>query len=80
MKRYIEVKGRSVDGGVMLSENEINRLTQLGENAWLYIVTHCKTEPQLFRIQNPGKLNFEIKNKGIQYFLTMSEWKNKIIS
>jgi hypothetical protein len=79
LKRYIEVKGRSIDGGIMLSENEINRLTQLGDSAWLYIVTHCKTEPQLFRIQNPGKLNFEIKNKGIQYFLKMSEWKNKIL-
>ena len=34
LKRYIEVKGRSgVDGSVMLSENEMNRLDQLGDAA-----------------------------------------------
>lgn len=79
LKRYIEVKGRSADGGVMLSENEMNRLSQLGDSAWLYIVINCKSKPELFRIQNPGKnLRFEQKTKGIQYFLPMSEWKAKI--
>ena len=38
-KRYIEVKGRAGTDGVMLSENEMNRLAQLGTKAWLYIVT-----------------------------------------
>jgi hypothetical protein len=34
LKRYIEVKGRSAeDGNVMLSENEMNRLAQLGESS-----------------------------------------------
>lgn len=79
IKRYIEVKGRSgSDGSIMLSENEMNRLGQLGESAWLYIVTDCKTNPALHRIQNPAKnLKFELKSKGIQYFLPMSEWKSK---
>jgi len=77
LKRYIEVKGRSGrDGSVMLSENEMNRLAQLGDSAWLYIVTNCKGDPELHRIQNPAnKLNFELKNKGIQYFLPMVEWE-----
>ncbi len=81
IKRYIEVKGRSGnDGSVMLSENEMNRLAQLGDAAWLYIVMNCKNTPELFRIQNPAKqLNFQQKSKGIQYFLPMEEWKNKII-
>ncbi len=81
IKRYIEVKGRSGnDGSVMLSENEMNRLAQLGDAAWLYIVVSCKSIPELFRIQNPAKqLNFQQKSKGIQYFLPMEEWKNKII-
>jgi len=80
LKRYIEVKGRSGnDGSVMLSENEMNRLAQLGDAAWLYIVISCKSTPELFRIQNPAKaLKFELKTKGIQYFLTMNEWKSKI--
>ncbi len=80
IKRYIEVKGRSGgDGSVMVSENEMNRLAQLGDAAWLYIIMNCKSNPQLFRIQNPAKsLAFQQKTKGIQYFLPMEEWKSKI--
>jgi hypothetical protein len=80
LKRYIEVKGRSGnDGSVMVSENEMNRLAQLGDAAWLYIIMNCKTTHELFRIQNPAKLlKFELKTKGVQYFLPMQEWKSKI--
>ena len=64
----------------MLSENEMNRLAQLGDAAWLYMVMDCKTIPQLYRIQNPANtLKFELKSKGVQYFLPMEEWKAKII-
>ncbi len=82
IKRYIEVKGRSAgDGSVMISENEMNRLAQLGDAAWLYIVMNCKSLPELHRIQNPAKaLKFELKNKGIQYFLPMAEWINKAMA
>ena len=81
IKRYIEVKGRSgSDGSVMISENEMNRLAQLGDAAWLYIVINCKSKPELFRIQNPAKsVNFDLKTKGVQYFLPMNEWKSKIL-
>lgn len=80
LKRYIEVKGRSGnDGSVMLSENEMNRLAQLGDAAWLYIVMNCKSKPELFRLQNPAKtLQFELKSKGIQYLLPMAAWKDKL--
>ncbi len=80
LKRYIEVKGRSAgDGSVMLSENEMNRMAQLADSAWLYIVMNCKTEPLLYRFQNPAKtLLFHLKSKGVQYFLPMEEWKSKI--
>jgi len=80
LKRYIEVKGRSgADRNVMLSENEMNRLAQLGDAAWLYIVINCKSTPELHRIQNPAKnLKFQVKNKGIQFFLTMEEWQKKV--
>jgi SNF2 family DNA or RNA helicase len=76
LKRYIEVKGRSGTGGVMLSENEMFRLGQLGDAAWLYIVYNCKSKPELVRINNPAKnLKFETKTKGVQYFLPENEWK-----
>lgn len=78
MKRYIEVKGRAGTDGVMLSENEWNRLAQLGDKAWLYIVVDCKTTPQLYQIQNPAKnLSFEKISKGVQYYLPLHEWKRK---
>lgn len=79
-KRYIEVKGRAGCDGVMLSENEWNRLTQLGTRAWLYIVTDCKTNPQLHIINDPGNtLDFEKTVKGVQYYLPLENWKNKEI-
>lgn len=79
-KRYIEVKGRSHEGGIMLTENEMNRLAQLADTAWLYIVIHCKTNPQLYRIQNPAaSLRFEIKSKGVQYFVHSNEWQAKAV-
>ena len=82
IKRYIEVKGRSgEDGSVMLSENEWNRLAQLGKAAWLYIVTDCKVTPKLFRLPDPANsLLFEQKSKGIQYFLPMNAWRTKGMS
>ena len=65
----------------MLSENEMNRLAQLGDSAWLYIVVNCKSNPELYRIQNPANtLKFEQKSKGVQFFLPMAAWKNKIVS
>ena len=76
-KRYIEVKGRAGTDGVMLSENEMNRLAQLGTKAWLYIVNECKTTPRLNRICDPARrLTFEQKSKGIQFYLPLEEWQN----
>lgn len=75
-KRYIEVKGRSGTDGVMLSENEMNRLAQLGNKAWLYIVTDCASKPQLHLISNPAQsMSFEKKTKGVQFFLSLAEWQ-----
>lgn len=75
-KRYIEVKGRSGTDGVMLSENEMNRLAQLGNKAWLYIVTDCASKPQLHLICNPAQsMSFEKKTKGVQFFLSLAEWQ-----
>ena len=76
-KRYIEVKGRAGTDGVMLSENEMNRLAQLGTRAWLYIVTNCKTNPKLNIINDPAnRMTFEQKTKGIQFYLPLEEWRN----
>ena len=76
-KRYIEVKGRAGTDGVMLSENEMNRLAQLGNRAWLYIITNCKTNPQLNIINDPAnRMAFEQKSKGVQFYLPLEEWQH----
>lgn len=50
-----------------------------GDAAWLYIVMNCKSDPELYRIQSPAKLlKFELKTKGVEYFLPMAEWKDKV--
>lgn len=79
-KRYIEVKGRAGTDGVMLSENEMNRLAQLGTKAWLYIVTECRSESPILNIVNDParKLVFEQKTKGVQFYLPLREWQSKI--
>ena len=75
-KRYIEVKGRSGTDGVMLSSNEMARLSQLGERAWLYIVTECKSKPVLKTINDPANsLEFEKLIKGVQFFLPKETWQ-----
>ena len=80
-KRYIEVKGRARTDGVMLSENEWNRLAQLGQKAWLYIVSECKTTPQLNIINDPARqMQYEQKSKGIQFYLPLEEWQNKVLN
>ena len=78
-KRYVEVKGRAGTDGVMLSENEVNRLQQLGDKAWLYIVMNCKSEPTLYRFNDPiNNMNFQKLIKGVQYYLTEEEWKSSL--
>ncbi|GIV84229.1 MAG: hypothetical protein KatS3mg052_1236 [Candidatus Roseilinea sp.] len=41
-KRFIEVKGRAQSGAIVLTGPEVDKLRQLGERAWLYVVTFCK--------------------------------------
>ena len=77
--RYIEVKGRSGTDGVMLSENEKNRLENLGKRAWLYIVVECKSEPKLYCINDPiHNMHFELKTKGVQFYLPLEEWQKTV--
>jgi len=77
-RMYIEVKGRAGKNGVMLSDNEWNRLAQLGDSAWLYIVSNCADKPELKRIQDPANnMEFIQKFKGVQYYLPLEEWEGK---
>lgn len=57
--RFIEVKGRSGVGNVLLSNNEYHMARRLGEEYWLYVVYDCANEPQLHAIQNPARLGWQ---------------------
>lgn len=75
-KRFIEVKGRAQSGGIIVTGPERDRLQQLGERAWLYVVTYCKGEKSRLRIiQNPfSKLIPEMLYRQVQYFVEENDW------
>ena len=76
-KRYIEVKGRAQTGAIILTGPEVDKLRQLGEQAWLYIVTFCKGErPRLRIIQDPlAQLNPEMLYRQVQYLVEETDWE-----
>jgi len=77
--RYIEVKGRAESGAVMLTSPEVDKLRQLGERAFLYIVTQCREEkPSLRIIQDPmSQLSPEMLYRQVQYLVDEKDWKQK---
>jgi len=78
-KRFIEVKGRAQSGAIVLTGPELDKLRQLGERAWLYVITFCKGErPRLRVIQNPiSKLKPEMLFRQIQYLVEEGDWATK---
>jgi hypothetical protein len=82
--RFIEVKGRAQSGAVVITGPEMDKLRQLGDRAWLYIVTFCKPEhnrteekdlPKLRIIQDPiSKLNPEMLYRQVQFLVEESDW------
>lgn len=52
--RYIEVKARADEGGVLLTRNEWFKASQLGDTFYLYVVLRAASDPQLYIIRNPA--------------------------
>jgi len=75
-KRYIEVKGRSESGAIILTGPELDKLRQLEDRAWLYVVTFCKSEqPRLRIIQDPiSKLKPEMLYRQVQFMVEEKDW------
>ena len=75
-KRFIEVKGRAQSGPVMVTGPEKDKLEQLGDRAWLYVVTNCRAgAPNLRTIQDPfSKLNPRMLYRDVQYLVDESDW------
>jgi hypothetical protein len=75
-KRFIEVKGRAQSGAIVLTGPEVDKLRQLGERAWLYVVTFCKGDrPRLRTIQDPiSRLSPEMLYRQVQYLVEEGDW------
>lgn len=74
--KRVEVKGRAQSGAIVLTGPEVDKLRQLGERAWLYVITFCKGErPRLRIIQDPiSRLNPEMLYRQIQYLVEEGDW------
>ena len=77
--RFIEVKGRAQTGAIMLTGPEVDKLRQLGERAYLYIVTDCRGErPRLRVIRDPMiQLTPEALFRQVQYIVQLPEWASR---
>lgn len=77
-KRYIEVKGRAQSGAVIITGPEVDKLRQLADRAFLYVVTFCKGDkPRLRLIQDPiAKLNPEMLYRQVQYLVEEADWSH----
>jgi hypothetical protein len=74
--RYIEVKGRAAIGSVALTRNEWIKARRFGADYWLYIVVNCKTEPQLYVLQNPAAvLRPEEELEVVRYIVRAEAWQ-----
>jgi hypothetical protein len=78
-KRFIEVKGRADTGAIMLTGPELDKLRQLEDRAWLYIVTSCRGErPRLRVIQDPiPKLRPEMLYRQVQFLVDEDDWRGQ---
>ncbi len=79
--RFIEVKGRAQSGAIVLTGPEMDKLRQLGDRAWLYVVTCCKSakdtneKPKLGIIQNPiTRLTPEMLYRQVQFLVEEEDW------
>ncbi len=74
--RYIEVKGRAGVGGVALTPNEWIKAQRFGKDYWLYVVVNCKTQPELYLIQDPGsRLSPKEEVSVVRYMIGQSDWR-----
>ena len=72
-ERYIEVKARSVSGGVTLTRNEWVTAEQLASDYFLYVILNARTEPELYIIENPA----EQTHPQVQYSISLKEIEEK---
>jgi hypothetical protein len=79
-----DAKGQAQLGAIVLTGPELDKLQQLEDRAWLYIVTFCRPvlgkveegeRPRLRIIQDPiPKLNPETLYRQVQFVVEEADW------
>ena len=63
-------------GSVALTHHEWIKARRFGDDYWLYIVVNCKTEPQLYLLQNPAAvLRPEEELEVVRYIVRTEVWQ-----
>ncbi|MFX0171790.1 MAG: helicase-related protein [Candidatus Hodarchaeota archaeon] len=76
--KRIEVKGRKVGGGFLLTENEKKSAEKFRTDFWIYYVANCVTDPILKRLQDPiSKLSFNNTWKVVRYKIDEEEFNKE---
>jgi hypothetical protein len=71
--RLIEVKGiGGATGAILLTPNERRVAQDRRDCFWLYVVTHCKTEPRLEQIFDPASRPWHEVTKISHYYLSVN--------
>lgn len=74
--RYIEVKGRSEVGAVILTPNEWITAGRLGTDYYLYIVTHALSDkPVLTVLQDPAATLTPGEEIRVHYVISAEQWQ-----
>ncbi|MCL6596971.1 MAG: DUF3883 domain-containing protein [Firmicutes bacterium] len=58
-ERAIEVKGCEGEDEVFLTPHEHEVARIMGGDYWLYVVYHCRAEPEIVRVRDPARLELE---------------------
>ncbi|WP_411104498.1 DUF3883 domain-containing protein [Streptomyces sp. cmx-4-9] len=58
--RLIEVKGRGDRTSVDLVDRQRNAMLDYGGAWWLYVAVNCESKPELFLVEDPGRLPWEL--------------------
>ena len=78
--RYIEVKARSTNADVALTQNEWFKAKRFKDDYYLYAVLNASVDPKLYVIQNPAaNLEPEQKIEVVRYIIPFNEIQNKSI-
>ena len=75
--RYIEVKARSGEGAVALTQNEWFKANRFQDDYYLYVILNAVTSPELYIFQNPAKnLKPEEKIEAVRYLIPLESIKS----